>query len=66
MNRVKPKFTELDDIKIQIFINENPIISAKTTCCVCGFLLDVEATWESKHWLHRLHRLHMWSTSVTS
>ena len=50
MNRVKHKFTELDDIKIQIFINENPIISAKTTCSVCGFLLDVEATQESKHW----------------
>ena len=49
LNRVKPKFTELDDIKIQIFINENPIISAKT-CSVCGFLLDVEVTRESKHW----------------
>ena len=32
-----------------MFIKESPIISTKT-CCIYGFLLDVEAIWESKRW----------------
>ena len=34
MNRIKPIFIELDDIKKQMFLKENSIISTKTTCCV--------------------------------
>ena len=42
-NVIKPKFFELNDIIKQIFIKENPIVPAKTTCSICGLLLDVEA-----------------------
>ena len=42
-NVIKPKFFELNGIKKQIFIKENPIVPSKTTCSICGFLLDVEA-----------------------
>ena len=48
---IKPKFFELNDIKKQIFIKENPIVPSKTTCSICGFLLDVEAdSEEHKNW----------------
>ena len=50
LNRIKPKFIELDYIQKQMFTRENPIISTKTKCCICGFLLDLEATGESKRW----------------
>ena len=40
---IKPTFFELNDIKNQIFIKENPIVPSKTTWSICGFLLDVEA-----------------------
>ena len=33
-------------INIKLFIKENLIISTKTTCCICGFFLDMEATGE--------------------
>ena len=33
-NNVKPKFLELNDIKKQIFIKENPAVPSKTTCCI--------------------------------
>ena len=39
---MKPKFFELDDIKKQKFLKENPIVHSKTKCSICGFLLDVE------------------------
>ena len=39
---IKLKFLELDNIKKQIFVKENPTVPSKTTCCVCGFLLDIE------------------------
>ena len=41
-NVIKPKLFELNDIKKQIFIKENLIVPSKTTCSICGFLLDVE------------------------
>ena len=50
-NVIKPKFFELNDIKQQIFIKENPIVPSKTTCSICGFLLDVKAdSEEHKNW----------------
>ena len=49
-NTIKPKFLELNDIKKQMFIKENPPVSSKTTCCVCGFLLDTQACREHKRW----------------
>ena len=39
---MKPKFFELDDIKKQKFLKENPIVHSKTKCSICAFLLDVE------------------------
>ena len=39
---IKPKFFELDDIKKQIYLKENPIDQSKTICSVCGFLLNVD------------------------
>ena len=45
-NTIKTKFLKLDDIKKQMFIKENLIVSSKTTCCICGFLLDTEACGE--------------------
>ena len=39
---IKPKYLEPNDIKNQIFTKENPIISAKTICFMCRFLLDVK------------------------
>ena len=47
-NTIKPKVLELNDIKKQIFLKENPILSSKTTCSLCGFLLDVQADSEHK------------------
>ena len=48
---IKPTFFELNDIKKQIFIKENPIVPSKTTCFICRFLLDVEAdSKEHKNW----------------
>ena len=45
---IKSKFLELNDIKKQAFIKENPLIPSETTCCICGFLLDTEACGENK------------------
>ena len=39
---IKPKFFELDDIKKQIFFNENSIDQSKTICSICGFLLNID------------------------
>ena len=50
LNKVKPKFLELNDIKKQIFIKENPFVLTETTCSICGFLLDVEAEGKHKRW----------------
>ena len=36
------EWLELDDIKKEILIKENPIALSKTTCCICGLSLDVE------------------------
>ena len=49
-NTIKPKLLELNDIKKQMFIKENPLVSSKTTCCVCGLLLDTQACREHKRW----------------
>ena len=50
-NVMKPNFFELNGIKKQIFIKKNPIVPSKTTCSICGFLLDVEADGkEHKNW----------------
>ena len=49
-NTIKRKFLELDDIKKQVFIKENRIVPSKTTCCICGFLLDTEACEEHQRW----------------
>ena len=38
----KPKFLELSIVKRQIFIKEDKIIPSKTTCSICGLILDVE------------------------
>ena len=38
----KPKFFELDDIKKQTFLKENPLDQSKTICSICGFLLNVD------------------------
>ena len=43
---IKPKFLEISDIKKQIFIKENPIVTSKTTYSICGFLLDGQARGE--------------------
>ena len=39
---IKPRFFELNDIKKQIFMKENPIIPKKTMCSLCVFSLNVE------------------------
>ena len=40
---IKPEFFELDDIKKQIFMKENPIVQSETICSICGFLLNVDS-----------------------
>ena len=42
-NTIKPKFLELDELKKQILVKENPIAASETICYICGFLLDTEA-----------------------
>lgn len=49
-NMIKAKFHELNDFKKQLFIKENPIVPSKTACCICGFLLDIEAEGEHLQW----------------
>ena len=49
-NTIKPKFFDVNNIKKQIFIKENQIIPSKTTCSICGFLLDVQVRVEHKRW----------------
>ena len=49
-NTIKPKFLELNDIKKQLFIKENPAVPSKITCCIRGFLLDTDACGEHKMW----------------
>lgn len=49
-NTIKPKFIELNDIKKQIYIKENPIVLSKTIYCTCGFLLDIKTDGEHKRW----------------
>ena len=39
---IKTKFFELDDIKTQINLKENPVDQSKTICSICGFLLNVD------------------------
>ena len=39
---IKPKFFQLDDIKKQIFLKENPIDQSKEIYSICGFLLNVD------------------------
>ena len=46
-NRIKPKFLELSDVKRKDFIEKNKLLP-ESTCCICGFLLDINAPGE-KH-----------------
>lgn len=46
----KPKFFELNDIKRQIYIKENPTVPSKTTCSICGFFLNLLTAGENKRW----------------
>ena len=39
---IKLKFFELDDIKKQTFLKENPLDQSKTICSICGFLMNVD------------------------
>ena len=47
-NTIKPKFIELNDIKKQIYMKENPIVPSKIIYCTCGFLLDIQPDGEHK------------------
>ena len=49
-NTIKSKFLNVNYIKKQIFIKENPIVPSKTIFSICGFLLDVHARGEHKQW----------------
>ena len=49
-NITKPKFLDVNGIKKQIYIKENPIVPSKTTCSIYGFLLGVQARGEYKRW----------------
>ena len=40
---IKPDFFELDDVKKQIFMKENPVVQSETICSICGFLLNVDS-----------------------
>ena len=39
---IKPKFFEIDDIKEQIYLKENPVARSKTKCSICGFPIDAD------------------------
>ena len=39
---IKPTFLELTDTKKQDFIKENLLVPSETTCCICGFLIDLK------------------------
>ena len=39
---IKPKFFEIDDIKEQIYLKENPVVRSKTKCSICGFPIDAD------------------------
>ena len=45
-NTIKSKFLDVNYIRKQIFIKENPIVHS--ICSICGFLLDVHASGEHK------------------
>ena len=49
-NRIKPKVLELGDVKRKDFIEKNKLLP-ETTCCICGFPLDINAPGE-KQWLN--------------
>ena len=49
-NTIKRKFLDVNDIKKQVLIKENPIVPSKTICSICEFLLDVRACDEHKRW----------------
>ena len=36
-NTIKPKFLELDELKKQIFVTENPVVASETICYICVF-----------------------------
>ena len=39
---IKPKFFELDNIKKQIYLKENPMVRSETKYSICGFPIDAE------------------------
>ena len=45
----EPKFLKLDDIKKQMFIKKNPVVSSKKICSISVFLLDVYERGEVEH-----------------
>ena len=49
---MKPKFLELGELKIQIFVKENPVVASENICCICGFLLDTEACGKHERWYY--------------
>ena len=49
-NTIKRKFLDVNDIKKQVLIKENPIVPSKTICSICEFLLDVRACGKHKRW----------------
>ena len=49
-NRIKPKFLELIDVKRQDFIEKNKLLP-ETTCCICGFLVDVNMSDLKNVWI---------------
>ena len=64
---IKPKFLELTDTKKQDFIKENPLFPSKSTYCICGFLLDVEACSEGKKgWYIIVEREHLFLRNIYS
>ena len=64
-NVIKLKFLELSDVKKQIFIKGNKIIPSKTTCCICGFLLNVEVKDEHKRWYNfEVQREHLFLRNI--
>lgn len=66
-NTIKIKSLELDDIKKQIYVKENPIVSSKIIYCICGFLIDIESPGEAQHWYDfAVEREHLFIINIYS
>ena len=49
-NTIKPKFLELDKLKKQMFVKENPVVASETICYIFGFSLVTEAYGKHERW----------------